>query len=99
MAYAQIVNQEKVDEIVRFPVEGLDMRPYVITLKDEPKPVLYDLYGVSNHYGGLNGGHYTACVKNFVNGKWFNMNDGSCVETSDNVVTRAAYLLFYRRRD
>lgn len=44
------------------------MRPYCITLKDRPDPVLYDLYGVSNHYGSLNGGHYTACVKNIANG-------------------------------
>jgi len=76
------------------------MRPYVITLKDEPNPVLYDLYGVSNHYGSLNGGHYTAYVKNIINGKWYNMNDSSCSEArSSDVVSSAAYLLFYRLRD
>lgn len=26
----------------------------------ENKPILYDLYGVVNHYGSLGGGHYTA---------------------------------------
>jgi ubiquitin carboxyl-terminal hydrolase 4/11/15 len=67
---------------VKFPVEGLDMRPYVITLQNEPEPVLYDLIGVSNHYGSLNGGHYTAAVKNCVTGKWYNMNDSSCSESS-----------------
>jgi len=61
---AQIAGQEKVGDKVNFPIEGLDMRPYVMTLKDEPNPVLYDLYGVSNHMGSLNGGHYTAYVKN-----------------------------------
>lgn len=61
-----MVNQEKIADLVHFPVEGLDMRPFVITLKDEPAPVLYDLYGVSNHFGSLNGGHYTAHVKNCV---------------------------------
>ena len=75
------------------------MRPFVITLKNETKPVLYDLYGVSNHYGSLNGGHYTACVKNIVNGKWYNMNDGSCSENTGGIVSSAAYLLFYRLRD
>lgn len=76
------------------------MRPYVLTLKDAPKPVLYDLYAVSNHYGSLNGGHYTACVKNQFTGKWYNMNDSSCSEMSNEneAVTSAAYLLFYRRR-
>jgi len=27
------------------------------------KPV-YELYAISNHYGGLGGGHYTAYAKN-----------------------------------
>ena len=35
----------------------------------------YDLYAVSNHYGGLGGGHYTAYGKN--NGKWYEFNDSS----------------------
>jgi ubiquitin C-terminal hydrolase len=35
LAYAQICQQEKVGEKVHFPVEGLDMRPYVLTLKNE----------------------------------------------------------------
>ena len=64
LAYAQIARNEKNGEMVNYPVEGLDMRPYVISLKDEPNPVLYDLYAVSNHYGSLNGGHYTATCKN-----------------------------------
>jgi len=28
--------------------------------------LLYDLYAVSNHFGGLGGGHYTAYAKNWV---------------------------------
>ena len=36
---------------------------------------LYDLFAVSNHYGGLGGGHYTAYAKN--NGKWYDFNDSS----------------------
>lgn len=77
------------------------MRPYVITLQQEPEPVLYDLCGVSNHFGSLNGGHYTAYVKNMLSGKWFDMNDSSCnqVRNPKEVVSSAAYLLFYRKRD
>ncbi len=29
----------------------------------------YELYAISNHYGGLGGGHYTAYAKN--GEKWF----------------------------
>lgn len=28
------------------------------------KPVIYDLFAVSNHYGNMTGGHYTAYAKN-----------------------------------
>jgi ubiquitin C-terminal hydrolase len=30
---------------------------------------IYDLYAISNHYGGLGGGHYTAYAKN--SSKWY----------------------------
>lgn len=98
--YAQIAGQEKNDAPVKYPVEGLDVRPYVLSLRDHPDPVLYDLIGVSNHYGSLNGGHYTASCLNHLTQQWYYFNDSSCSPCSlDKVVSRAAYLLFYRRRD
>lgn len=33
--------------------------------------LIYDLFAVDNHYGGLGGGHYTAYAQNFVDGKWY----------------------------
>ena len=51
------------------------MRPYVLSLKDEPEPVLYDLYGVSNHFVSLNGGHYTATCRSVGKGGWHYFND------------------------
>lgn len=59
LAMAQVLHQEKVNEYVDFPVEGLDLRPYILD-KSSGEPIYYDLYAVSNHYGSLNGGHYTA---------------------------------------
>ncbi|KAJ1959106.1 ubiquitin-specific protease doa4, partial [Dimargaris xerosporica] len=57
---------------------------------------VYDLYGVSNHIGGLSGGHYTACVRNGFRGKWYTFDDSRVVECDESrVVTRAAYNLFY----
>ena len=98
--YAQIAGQEKNDAFVDYPTEGLDMRPYATMLENEPEPVLYDLIGVSNHYGSLNGGHYTASCKSPATGDWHYYNDSSVSSCSrSKVVSPAGYLLWYRKRD
>lgn len=76
MAYAQICSQEKVSDFVDFPIEGLDISPYILG-GSKTNPIIYDLYAVSNHYGSLNGGHYTAYAYNSVLQKWFDFNDSS----------------------
>ncbi|GAA96769.1 hypothetical protein E5Q_03440 [Mixia osmundae IAM 14324] len=64
------------------------------------EPLLYDLFAVDNHYGGMGGGHYTAYAQNVEDGKWYNYDDShvSPVGAANAVKTQAAYLLFYRRR-
>ena len=47
--------RDKLDTHVEFPVTGLDMAPYIIN-KNHGKAI-YDLIAVSNHYGGMGGGH------------------------------------------
>ena len=81
------VQFEKKKTLVDYPIEGLDMRKYVQSIKDATEPVLYDLYAVSNHSGGLGGGHYTATCKNPIDGTWNYYNDAdvqSCI-LNDNV--------------
>ncbi|GAA6017044.1 hypothetical protein JCM11491_006140 [Sporobolomyces phaffii] len=65
-----------------------------------PDSLLYDLYAVSNHFGGLGGGHYTAFAKNPDNNKWYDFDDSRVSPLSDptRAVSSSAYLLFYRRR-
>ncbi|RVE73387.1 hypothetical protein OJAV_G00049010 [Oryzias javanicus] len=68
----------------------------------DPKasPYIYDLIAVSNHYGGMGGGHYTAYAKNKMDGKWYYFDDSSVSSaTEDQIVTKAAYVLFYQRRE
>ena len=79
-----------------FPLENLDMGEYICGPdKDNYK---YDLFAVSQHYGDTGGGHYTAICKNFDN-NWYSYDDSSVSRASpDDVVTSAAYVLFYRRR-
>uniref|UniRef100_A0A8C1SJQ3 ubiquitinyl hydrolase 1 n=1 Tax=Cyprinus carpio TaxID=7962 RepID=A0A8C1SJQ3_CYPCA len=61
---------------------------------------LYDLYAVCNHHGGMHGGHYTAYCRNSVDGQWYAYDDSSVEPVPEGeVCTRAAYILFYQRRD
>lgn len=63
---------DKIDALVDFPTEGLDLNGRVGLPED--KDLTYDLFAVDNHYGGLGGGHYTAFAKNFFDGKWYEYN-------------------------
>ncbi|PLW57332.1 hypothetical protein PCANC_02454 [Puccinia coronata f. sp. avenae] len=67
---------------------------------EEEESLIYDLFAVDNHFGGLGGGHYTAFAKNEEDGKWHNYDDSHVTEVSspEKVKSAAAYLLFYRRR-
>ncbi|KAL8682568.1 MAG: hypothetical protein Q9186_001421 [Xanthomendoza sp. 1 TL-2023] len=91
--------RDKLDVTVDFPVEGLDLTQRVASQEDGKSPI-YDLFAVDNHYGGLGGGHYTAYAQNFYDKGWYDYNDSavSRCRNPQNVVSCAAYLLFYRRR-
>lgn len=95
---------QKVDTLVEFPLEGLDMRPYVLLPEQKNAPsLLYDCFGISNHFGSVGFGHYTAYAKNPLDGKWYNFDDSSVSEIGKNsryhnLVSDAAYNLFFRLR-
>ncbi|PNH37358.1 hypothetical protein VD0004_g9428 [Verticillium dahliae] len=90
--------RDKLDVLVDFPIEGLDLRTRVLHQEDGKEEV-YDLCAVDEHFGGLGGGHYTAWAKNFVDNQWYHFNDTSVsAGKAESSVTKAAYLLFYRRR-
>ncbi len=62
---------------------------------------IYDLYAVSNHMGGLGGGHYTAYAKNLNDGQWYLFDDAFVEAVRDaerQVKGSSAYVLFYARR-
>ncbi|KAI1457676.1 hypothetical protein F4805DRAFT_169738 [Annulohypoxylon moriforme] len=68
--------RDKLELLVDFPVENLDITTRVLQ-KEDGKLEVYDLIGVDNHWGGLGGGHYTAFAKNFVDNQWYSYN-GTC---------------------
>lgn len=46
----------------------------------------YQLYGVINHYGSYESGHYTAYGENIYNNKWYNYDDNMIKDISKNSV-------------
>ena len=67
-------------------------------LSENNKGSKYDLIGVINHYGGESFGHYTAYCLN--GDKWIEYNDESLSQIREkNVISSAAYVLFYKRRN
>lgn len=62
--------RDKIDAVVDFPIEGLDIGHRVLE-KEDGKQEIYDLIAIDDHMGGLGGGHYTAFAKNFVDGQWY----------------------------
>jgi len=61
-------------------------------------PPEYTLYGVVNHMGGLGAGHYYSYVRK--GRKWYCLDDRAVREIKEgDVVTPAAYILFYCRND
>ncbi|KAI0701502.1 hypothetical protein BC835DRAFT_1323013 [Cytidiella melzeri] len=103
---------EKIETPVDFPLKGLDLTNYMppplppgvggiqAMPQDDPRaqipPYKYDLYGVTNHFGTLSSGHYTAFISS--RGGWLYCDD-SRITTADpkDVVGKPAYILFYKR--
>ncbi|KAI8976140.1 hypothetical protein BDB01DRAFT_853428 [Pilobolus umbonatus] len=96
--------KDKLETIVQSPMTNLDLSRYVpssMIPPDQPNDkslYSYDLYAVSNHFGSLTGGHYTACVRNTYRKEWHNFDDSRfSVCDESKVLSRAAYNLFYVR--
>jgi hypothetical protein len=90
-------HRDKIDVLVDFPLKGLDLTDVVLHREGDDK-VIYDCFAVSNHYGGLGGGHYTAYALN--HGQWFHFDDSRVTLVDESaVVSKAAYVLYYCRRE
>ncbi|XP_018492840.2 putative ubiquitin carboxyl-terminal hydrolase 11 [Raphanus sativus] len=94
-AYTRLV-KSKIDTFVDFPIRDLDLSKYVKNREGES--YLYELYAISNHYGGMGGGHYTAYAKLMDENKWYEYDDSRVTAIDESEIkTSAAYVLFYRR--
>ncbi|KAI0339681.1 cysteine proteinase [Trametopsis cervina] len=103
---------EKIETPVDFPLKGLDLTNYMPPPlppgvggipnlpADDPRaqlpPYKYDLYGVTNHFGTLSSGHYTAFISS--RGGWLYCDDSRITPADPkDVVGKPAYILFYKR--
>jgi ubiquitin carboxyl-terminal hydrolase 4/11/15 len=65
----------KITTKIGFPITDFDISDYVLSKKKDDPPLLYDLFAISNHYGSLGGGHYTAYGYNKNYKKWYDFDD------------------------
>ena len=76
------------------------MSPFVLSKEQKNTNLIYDCYAVSNHYGSVGFGHYTAYGQNPHTKEWYYFDDSSVTKsTTRDVVSTAAYSLFYRLRE
>jgi len=88
---------KKLTDLVEFPLEGLDLREYVL---NNDKNAIYDLYAVSNHHGKTVQGQYTTFAKNLIDKKWYHFVDSEVLEVNEKeIVSSDAYVLFYKKRE
>lgn len=50
---------------MNFPIHNLDLSKYVKSKTASEGAHVYELFAISNHYGSLGGGHYSAYCKVF----------------------------------
>jgi len=89
---------EKINTYIDFPVTmPLDLGKFISGYSSFPTQ--YQLFGICNHIGIANGGHYNSFVN--TDGQWFYCDDTSIqlvpVEQYKNMVTEHAYILFFRK--
>lgn len=86
---------EKNNKLINFPINNLDLSRFVEGYNKNS--YIYDLYGICNHMGNINRGHYTCYIKKI--NTWIDINDENiCRIDEKNLVTPMSYCLFYRKK-
>nr|GEX29515.1 ubiquitin carboxyl-terminal hydrolase 8 [Tanacetum cinerariifolium] len=88
--------KNKLETFVDFPIRDLDLSQSV-AYGNGRSSHLYMLYAISNHYGSMGGGHYTAFIRHDGD-RWYDFDDHYVSPIDEGrIKTSAAYVLFYRR--
>ncbi|CAN6233883.1 unnamed protein product [Urochloa humidicola] len=87
---------EKIDKHVAYPPE-VDLKPFHSN-PDSAGELKYDLYGVVEHSGLPNYGHYVCSIRSSPT-TWYLMNDSHVDSITDaTALNQEAYILFYVRQ-
>jgi len=86
-----LTNLIKINNIIKFPLEDLPLQNYVSQKNIDYK---YNLFGVINHSGTLEGGHYNSIFN--INDSWLLFDDNSVDEINGEIETNKVYMLIYK---
>uniref|UniRef100_A0A8C4QC97 Ubiquitin carboxyl-terminal hydrolase n=1 Tax=Eptatretus burgeri TaxID=7764 RepID=A0A8C4QC97_EPTBU len=87
----------KISSHVAFPIENLDMGPF-LAKESHTQVTTYNLLSVICHHGTAGSGHYVAYCQNLLNGQWYEFDDQCVTEVHETTVQNSeAYVLFYRK--
>eukprot|EP00041_Stephanoeca_diplocostata_P030259 m.910458 g.910458 ORF g.910458 m.910458 type:complete len:1322 (+) comp23723_c0_seq3:81-4046(+) len=89
--------RSKIDTLVKFPMGNLNMAEHCKGTATGSSQ--YNLFAVSNHFGNLEGGHYTAYCKNVFDHMWYDFNDSTVTRTNGPICTKESYVLMYSSLD
>ncbi|KAM8850892.1 ubiquitin carboxyl-terminal hydrolase 33 isoform 2-T2 [Spinachia spinachia] len=93
----ELMFSTKICTHVSFPLEGLDLQPF-LAKDSSAQTTNYDLLSVICHHGTASSGHYIAYCRNDLNNLWYEFDDQSVTEVSESCVQNAeAYVLFYKK--
>ena len=94
-------NNKKINTFIEYPIKDLYINDYIHSSDNISK---YDLFGVINHFGSLEYGHYTSYCLNYHDNIWYEYNDRIVnkipkEKEKDIIVNKNGYILFYRSKD
>lgn len=92
--------RDKITNSVDFPLTELNLDRYCAPQSNTNVSMIYDLYAVTNHFGSLEGGHYTSYCRDAHRQQWYHFDDTKITAVDEQSVrSKNAYILFYIRRD
>ena len=86
----------KNNKYVDFPLNNLNLNEFVCGFNKKNNN--YECFAICQHYGEMEGGHYTAICKN-LNKNWYNYDDEDCYLCDEkNINSSQAYIIFFRKK-